>query len=73
MSDERKKIKNQITVGESPWGFGNVTGNFVAEKFEGSPLLDTHVELTVTPFCITWEHRQKMLEEIAAVIAKFQI
>lgn len=73
MSDERKRIKSQFTAGESPYGFGNVTGKFEAEKFDSGPLLDTHVEIEITPFCITWSTKEKMIEEIAAIISKYQI
>jgi hypothetical protein len=71
-SNNRKFVKTQMTV-EAPYGHGNVTGKFKAEKFDGHPMMDTHVEISITPFSVTWEQKEQMLREIAAVIAKYQI
>jgi hypothetical protein len=73
MSDERKIVKASWTAGENPYGFGQVRGEFEAERFPGKPLLDTRVELQISPFTITWEKRTELVEEIAALIAKYQI
>lgn len=69
--DERPKVKDSVTVDVSQWH--SVTGKFEAERYPGSPLLDTNVDLEIPTFCITWEARQKFMEEIAEVIRKYQI
>jgi hypothetical protein len=73
MSDERKFARANISKCETPFGNGTVTGKFEAERFPGSDLLDTSVELEITPFAITWKDKEKLIEELAALIAKYQI
>ena len=70
---ERKFAKDTISKCETPFGNGTVTGKFEAEKFPGSDLLDTNVELEITPFCITWKDKEKLMKELAEIIRKYQI
>lgn len=73
MSDERKFASQTIKAYPSDWGHGSVTAKFEAERYPGSPLLDTHVNLEISPFSITWADREKLVEELKEVIAKYQI
>jgi hypothetical protein len=73
MSEERKTAKSKLTACPNDWGNGHITAEFEAERFPGSPLLDTRVELSITPFSITWNDREKLIEELEALIAKYQI
>lgn len=50
-----------------------VSAQFTAERFPGSDLLDTMVELKIPEFWITWKDREKLLDEISAVIARYRI
>ena len=52
---------------------GIIRAQCTAERFPGSDLLDTTVELEIDPFSITWKDREKLLDEISAVIARYRI
>jgi hypothetical protein len=71
MDDERKFSKDQITTNVSTWV--PITGNFKAEHYPGTPLLDTSVELIIPPLCITWKNRQKLMDDLAELLRKYQI
>lgn len=73
MFDERKKVKTKLTVYPSDFGLGDITAEFEADRYPDLPLLDTRVELTIQPFSVTWNDKEKLLEELKAVIAKYQI
>lgn len=68
---ERKFATDKSEVDVSQ--FHTITAEFEAERFPGSELLDTNVELKIPRFAITWNDRGKLMQELAAVIRKFQI
>lgn len=70
-NDERKIVTDIISVDTGP--FHMIRGNFEAERYSGQPLLDTTVTLDIPPFCITWENRTKLMNEIALVIFKHSL
>lgn len=45
-----------------------------AERYPDDPrVLDTSVKLEIESFCITWDDKEKLIEEIESVIAKYLI
>lgn len=74
LSEERKFATETIVEDAEPrWGLGQVTATFKAERFPGSPLLDTSVEIKVAPFSITWKDKEKLTKELAEVIGRYLI
>lgn len=71
--DDRKMVKQTIKAHPSRFGLGQITAEFSAEKYPDSPLLDTNVQLEISPFAITWEDRVKLMGALEEVIRKFQI
>ena len=69
--ESRKVIKCSLTKDTSV--YQSITAKFEAEKFAGYPLADTYVELDIPRFCITWEDKEKMMEELAYVISNYAI
>jgi hypothetical protein len=73
MSYESKKVRTTLTTCSNDFGLGKITATFEADRYPGEPLLDTCVELEVTPFCITWNDKEKLMGELAELLAKYQI
>jgi hypothetical protein len=73
MNDERKTATQTLTAYPSDWGHGRITGTFEADRYPGEPLLDTRVELQIAPFSITWNDKEKLMGELAELLAKYQI
>jgi len=71
MSDEPKFSKDQITTNVSTWL--PITGKFKAQHYPGTPLLDTSVELIIPPLCITWKDREKLMNDLAELLRKYQL
>lgn len=73
MSDEIKAIRATLISTHNRYDLGTITGNFAANRYPGEPLLDTRVELSITPFSITWERKEELMAELEKVLAKYQI
>ena len=71
--NDRKVAHETVKEFLEPWGFGNVEAYCEAERYPGTPLLDTRVQVTVQPFSITWEDRNKLVKELAEVVKKYAI
>lgn len=69
--EERKFRRETITRDLS--AFRSVTGKFEAELYPNTPLLDTLVELDVPAFAITWSNREKLMDDLAALLRKYAI
>jgi hypothetical protein len=72
-NEERKIVKSTLTACSNEFALGHITAEFETERFSGLPLLDTRVELTITPFSITWNDREKLVAELEELLAKYQI
>jgi len=68
---ENKFVQTTITAEVSQWH--TIKAKLKAQKFPGSPLLDTNVDLEIPTFCITWNASEKFMEELAELIRKYQI
>lgn len=62
----RKYVKDHITLCE-------VRAGFQAERYPDMPLLDTNVDIKIDTFCIIWEKRNKLVQELLNVIEKYKI
>lgn len=71
MDYERKIVK--ITLRQPIGPYNTIEATFEAERFPGCELLDTYVEFNIDRFGITWKDKEKLLEELASVIEKYQI
>lgn len=72
--EERKFAKETIVEHPEPrFGLGAVTAKFTAERYPGTPLLDTSVEIEVAPFSITWKDKEKFTKELAELIGRYLI
>lgn len=69
-----RKIVDDYESEPNRWDTGTVRGDFESFHFDGQPVpLDTSVLLNVTPFAVLWDNKEKLVDEIAAVIRKYQI
>lgn len=50
----------------------NLTVTFEAERFKGSPLLDTSVTISGQSHC-TWAQREELVRELQEVLEKYKI
>jgi hypothetical protein len=71
MFQDRKFRKDTIKK-ESPYDYGSIIGELKAEVFDGEAI-DTNVDITITPFCITWANRECLMKDLAVVIEKYKI
>jgi hypothetical protein len=69
--DDRKFVNDEIAIEVSQWN--NVTGKFKAEVYPGTPPLDTTALIVIDFLTITWNDRQKFMEELAELVKKYQI
>lgn len=70
MSDERKFVKQ--TIGRETSRFTSIAGNFEAERYPGSPLADTNVEVDLR-FCIHWDQKEEFMDELAELIKRYHL
>jgi len=68
---ERKVVKVEISEEVSQWH--TIKAKCEAERFPGLPLLDTGIELQIPRFTITWDDKDKLMQELAELLRKYQI
>ncbi len=51
----------------------NLEVDFVAERYKGSPLLDTNVTIQSVDITISWKDREVLAQELQDVIDKYKI
>lgn len=68
-----KVVKSSLSgVPKNTHGLGIVRADFTASISDYS-IFDTRVDLIIEPFAITWADREKLVDELQAVIDKYLI
>lgn len=69
----KKSFKEEVVTDIGPWL--NIHGKFEADYGQDDFLvrLETRVELGIPTFTITWGNKDKLMEDLAEVIRKYQI
>lgn len=69
----KKRSTRSTTIEYDTSSWHMITGNFEAEIYPNTPLLDTNVNLKIPTFAITWNDKEKLMKELAGVLEKYMI
>jgi hypothetical protein len=68
--NNRRTVKDSITGDVS--AYTSVTGDFEAEVYAGTPLLDTTAKINIE-ICITWKDKEKLMKDLTELLKEYVI